>query len=309
MTEGITPVSTINKNIELSFLAATVSAGTIEKYRKHFLEYAEYSRKVQADPLSAVTFVGWRSSLCNEPYDNTGKYYSANSINIRLSAVRTVIAAAAEAGYIEPNAAAQFANVKQVPAKARKEHSRPHNRTRVSKEQMRSICEAPPLDRPEHYMHRALLFTLASLGGRITEVVNLKTTDLETTPNGDLLVWVGGKNKTNDEVTPRSISREAWKAIQEWLTVRGYETAYIFTSKQTHEPINRKHGWRLARMYAESVGVEHVKPHDFRRFVGTAIGRVSPKKAQMQLAHKRAETTLDNYVYDTDVAGVTEGLF
>lgn len=308
MTEGKAIVSTINKDITLPFLAATVSTGTIEKYRKHFSEYVEFCRKVGADPLNVVTFVGWRSSLCNEPYD-TNKYYSANSINIRLSAVRTVIAAAAEAGRIEPNAAAQFANVKQVPPKARKEHSRPNNRTRISKEQMRAICEAPPLDTAEHYMHRALLFTLASFGGRITEVVTLKTTDLETTPAGDLLVWVGGKNKTSDEATPRSISREAWKAIQEWLTMRGYDTAYIFTSKQTHEPINRKHGWRLVKRYAESVGVEHVKPHDFRRFVGTAIGRVSPKKAQMQLAHKRAETTLDNYVYDTDVAGVTEGLF
>lgn len=301
MTEGIIPVSTINNDIVLTFLPAKVSASTIVTYRKHFAEYCEYARKVGCDPLDHVTFVGWRSSLLNETY-------AASTINIRLSAVRTVIAAAAEAGYIPIDRAAAFEAIKQIPPKVRKEYARPHNRTRITPAQVRAICEAPKLDRPEHYMHRALLLTLASFGGRITEVVTLRTNDIEVTAQG-VVVWIGGKHKAADEQTPRALGREAHEAINEWLTLRGYETAYIFTSRQGHDPITRYHGWRLAKEYAKLVGIEHVKPHDFRRFVGTTLGQRSPKKAQVQLAHKRAETTLDNYVYDMSVAGETEDLF
>jgi integrase len=43
--------------------------------------------------------------------------------------------------------------------------------------------------------------------------------------------------------------------------------------------------------YANAVGLEHVTPHDFRRFVGTQLAKRDIRLAQNQLSHKRIETT------------------
>ena len=53
-----------------------------------------------------------------------------------------------------------------------------------------------------------------------------------------------------------------------------------------------------------------IKPHDFRRFVGTRVAKKrGPKQAQLQLGHKHIATTLDNYVLEEPESGVTNDLF
>ena len=42
----------------------------------------------------------------------------------------------------------------------------------------------------------------------------------------------------------------------------------------------------------------HVKPHAFRRFVGTELARCDLRQAQRALGHKRLETTVQHYVLD-----------
>ena len=50
--------------------------------------------------------------------------------------------------------------------------------------------------------------------------------------------------------------------------------------------------------HAEEAGLDHVKTHDLRRFVGTQFARVDIRKAQKTLRHKRIETTARHYVLD-----------
>lgn len=45
------------------------------------------------------------------------------------------------------------------------------------------------------------------------------------------------------------------------------------------------------RQYTERAGLAHIKPHDFRRFVGTQLVREDIRKAQKALGHKSRETT------------------
>jgi len=37
--------------------------------------------------------------------------------------------------------------------------------------------------------------------------------------------------------------------------------------------LSRTSAWRIVQCYAKPIGLEHVKPHDFRRFVGTELTR------------------------------------
>jgi integrase len=62
-------------------------------------------------------------------------------------------------------------------------------------------------------------------------------------------------------------------------------------------------------MYGEQAGIPHIKPHDFRRFVGTQLAKKDLRTAQKVLGHKNITTTARYYVMDDVEAGSTDGLF
>jgi integrase len=63
------------------------------------------------------------------------------------------------------------------------------------------------------------------------------------------------------------------------------------------------------RKYARQCGLPAVKPHDFRRFVGTQLAKRDIRQAQKALGHKRLETTAQHYVLDELQVGLTDGLY
>ena len=63
------------------------------------------------------------------------------------------------------------------------------------------------------------------------------------------------------------------------------------------------------RKYTDEAGLDDVKPHDFRRFVGTQLARNDIRQAQKALGHKRLETTARHYVLDELEAGLTDDLY
>jgi integrase len=67
--------------------------------------------------------------------------------------------------------------------------------------------------------------------------------------------------------------------------------------------------WRIVKGYADQCGIEHIKPHDFRRYVGTQLAKKNPRVAQKALGHKNINTTMDNYVLDELEVGVTDNLY
>ncbi|MCB0112424.1 MAG: tyrosine-type recombinase/integrase, partial [Caldilineaceae bacterium] len=138
-------------------------------------------------------------------------------------------------------------------------------------------------------------------------------TDEETGKSG-WVVDIAGKNKTDAE--PRALSNEAYSAIQAWLRVRPVDSEYIFTGfagrgdrDPSTQPINRVSAWEMVKRYADRAGLANVKPHDFRRFVGTQLAKKDIRLAQKQLGHARLETTASHYVLDGAPVGATEGLF
>ena len=64
----------------------------------------------------------------------------------------------------------------------------------------------------------------------------------------------------------------------------------------------------MVQRYANRLGLHHIKPHDFRRYVGTQLAKKDIRLAQNQLGHKRIETTAQNYVLDSVRLGVTDDL-
>src|SRR2546429_41312 len=98
-----------------------------------------------------------------------------------------------------------------------------------------------------------------------------------------------GKN----EMKPRDVpmSDDAYKAIQQWIAARPKDSPYIFThfeggnsespnARLTDQPLSSVSIWRIVKRYGAAVGLVDaetqasiIKPHDFRRFVGTRVAK------------------------------------
>lgn len=299
---------------DTSILAGSVSESTQRIYMRDFAAYLYFAGSAEAAMLPS-TLAQWRAHLAN----NTAS--SPNTINRMISAVKRLIREAAVQGYATHETAAAFDQVAGVKVKALKERQKANARTAISPEQMRAICNAPSATSLAGKMHRALLATLAGSGCRISEVVSLTTaqivhsTDDEGRSGWYLLVM--GKNET--EPGKRPLSDEAEGLIQQWLSARSavdVESDYIFTGfsgRGSRGPrttsISPVSAWELVRRYSEDAGVPNVKPHDFRRFVGTRLAKKDIRLAQKALGHKRIETTAKHYVMDDLPLGMTNSLY
>lgn len=309
-------------DFDTSILAGTKSPNTIEQYRMHFAAYCKFAGSF-AVAMQPATLARWRQALYEGGYSaNNGpvKPYSVSAINQRLAAVRGVVTEAAQQGYVTHELAEQFKHVKGLKQVANKDRRKAHSRTVISKVDMQRIVDAPDTTTPAGLMHRALLLTLGTCGTRISEAVNLKVNDIQHQSNDAGAGWVAyvlGKNMTEPEARP--LGKDAKTAIDTWLSVRaglGVQSDYVFTgfggrgSRQpSTTPITRGSAWELVQRYAKALALDHIKPHDFRRFVGTQLAKRDIRLAQKQLGHKRIETTASHYVLDEVALGVTDSLF
>lgn len=128
--------------------------------------------------------------------------------------------------------------------------------------------------------------------------------------------------RSKNETAPRDVplSPEAYAAILEWLAARPVASPYLFTRfdgrgdgenvRASCQPLSAFSVRTVVKRAAEAVGIAHVKPHDFRRFVGTVVAKLHGyKQAQQVLGHQDAATTLNNYVLEDIEPGVTDSLF
>ena len=348
-TAGKKEIIVINA-FDTSILAGTKSPNTIEQYEMHFAAYLSFVAAYQpteeelADEKNPFPvgirgrmayppmLARWRKHLFEVGYTTgseekgnlTHKAYSVNAINQRLAAIRGVMAAAKEQGFITSSVADAFKSVRGLTVKANKDRRNQHTRTRITKTDMQRIVNAPDATKPAGLMHRALLMTLATGGMRISEAVTLKVSQIEWmesvddngNPSMGWVVNIAGKNQVDEK--PRALADKAKHAIDAWLKVRktlGIESEYIFTSfggsgsrNPTGNPITRMSAWQMVKRYAEKLGLDHIKPHDFRRYVGTQLAKTDIRLAQNQLGHKRIETTVQNYVLDSVQLGTTNDL-
>lgn len=257
-----------------------------------------------ATALEAASLARWRIHMAQ------ATRLSPHTINRRLAVVKRVVGEAAAQGAVPSATADAFQRVRGVPLKALKDRLRAV--ARITPVQMRRLCEAPDRTTLTGWRDRALLATLASSGCRVSKVVRLIPAQIQIRDDG-MFLEVLGKNDIAPRLAP--LSHEAYGAVQAWLARRPVESAYVFTSvvgkgsRPTAKPLDRSAAWRIVARYAHQVGLMHVSPHSFRRFVGTELARRDIRQAQKALGHQRIETTARHYVLDELAGGLTEGLY
>jgi len=289
-------------------LAGRLAASTVAIYTWDCAAYVAFCGYESTVVLLAETLRRWRTYLVQDTV------LSPHTINRMLAAVRRVMREGAIHGLVAREVAEAFRQVEGVSVAALRHRLKAQARVRITPAQMRQLCEAPAPQTLLGVRDHALLLTLATSGCRISEVVAL--TPAQVTPrDGSYFLQVLGKRQHTPREAP--LSQEAAAAIQAWLTQRGPGAPGrpIFTRfvgggwQPTLQPLSVSSAWRVVRKYALQCGLPHVKPHDFRRFVGTELAKRDLRQAQRALGHRRLETTVQHYVLDELQPGLTEHLF
>ncbi len=289
-----------------SILIGHVAPRSLTEYRRDVATYRRFCG--DATPvLDPASLARWGTHLAQ------ATSLSPHTINRMLAAVKRLVREGAAQGYCDTATAQAFAAVARVKPAALKHRLKATARTRITPGQMRQLCEAPNPQTLRGCRDRALLATLATSGCRVAEVVALTTAQLHVHA-GAAFLEVCGKHQTEPRQTP--LSQEASACIAAWLAQRPVESPFLFTRfagrgcrRASPEPLSTVSAWRIVQQYARQIGLVHVKPHDFRRFVGTELAKRDIRQAQKALGHKRIETTARHYVLDELAGGLTDGLY
>jgi integrase/recombinase XerD len=287
-------------------LTGRLAASTVAMYTRDCAAYVAFCGYDGVLAVQAETLRRWRTYLVADTV------LSPHTINRMLAAVKRVLKEAAVQGIVERDGAC--AEVEGVSVAALRHRLKTTARVRLTPAQMRQLCEAPDPVTLLGLRDRALLATLAGSGCRISEVVALSVGQLGARDGGYVL-QVLGKGQAAPREAP--LSREAYAHLQTWLAQRaaqsGVDTPVIFTAFAGPRPTARRltagAAWCAVRKYALQCGLPAVKPHDFRRFVGTQLAKRDIRQAQKALGHKRLETTAQHYVLDELQVGLTDGLY
>lgn len=312
ITTTTTNAVTTAASLDAGILAGQLAPSSLAMYRRDFAAYVAFAGTSATEP---AMFARWRAELA------TGTDYSPNTINRMVSAVKRVVKEAAAQGYITHETAAAFSQVAGVKPSAMRERTRPNNRTRITPEQMRAMLDIADTTRLVGLRDAAMLATLASSGLRVSELVALQVGNIVTTKGrGGKVAYKlqGVMGKGQVEGRDAALSVEAYNRIMAWIDARPIMSGYIFTQintgtagnvqEPTAAPITPEAAWKAIVKYAKRAGLEHVKPHDFRRFVGTQLAAKDIRQAQKALGHKSIETTARHYVLDELEAGLTDNL-
>ena len=297
--------SLTSKSFDAEILAGQLAPSSIAMYQRDYRAYLSFAGPLH-ESLQAPTLARWRTVLAQETA------MSPNTINRMLSAVKRIMREAAAQGYISHEIAAAFDQVAGVKNVAMKDRIKANARVRIEPTEMRTVCDTPSPENLLGLRDTALLATLASSGLRVSELAGLTTSQIKRKKGGYILT-VRGKNDLEFRDAP--LSQEAYAHIQAWLATRPIQSTYVFTAfdgrgeRLTDRPLSVEAVWRTVRKYSQSAGMDAVKPHDFRRFVGTELARKDIRQAQKALGHKRIETTARHYVLDELEVGLTDNLY
>lgn len=287
-------------------LAGQLAASSIAMYRRDVAAYNDYAVRTGQNALDAQTLAAWRDELALQ------SELSPNTINRMLSAVKRVVKQAASKDMVAESVATKFERLPGVKVKALKSRLKRTARTRIEPVDMRRLCETPDRTTLIGKRDAALLTTLATSGLRASELATLTLSQIKRRGRGYIVEVCG---KTDTEYRDAHLSPEAHNLILEWLEARPVESQVIFSAfagrgaRATTEAISESGVWLVVAKYAKQCGLEHIKPHDFRRFVGTQLASKDIRKAQLALGHKSIEVTARHYVLDTLEVGATDNLF
>lgn len=161
-------------------------------------------------------------------------------------------------------------------------------------EEIDAIIGAIDLSKPEGHRNRAIIETLYSCGLRVSELCNLKLSDLYL-DEGFIRVEGKGSKQRLVPISPRAVKElNYWFADRNggWRIKPGYED-YVFLARWGKN-ISRIMVFHLIKELAAAAGVQkNISPHTFRHSFATHLleGGANLRAIQAMLGHESISTT------------------
>lgn len=256
-----------------------------------------HSRRAYAAALD--NFLGWYLGASRAPFSkavvNAYKAHleaaglSASTINVRLSALRKLVAEAADNGRIPQELAASIARVRGVGQRGVRLGNW------LDRRQAERLIQAPNAATLTGKRDRALFAVLLGCGLRRSEAVGLTFAHIQQREQRWVIVDLLGKHGR-----VRSVPMPSWAkaAIDRWSMAAGIHSGQVFRpinrgGRLTHESLGDKSIWWILRKYTPALGFTNLAPHDLRRSYAKLAhqGQAPIEQIQISLGHASIQTT------------------
>lgn len=273
-----------------------VNADIIEKYRRYMKLERNYSENTldayMSDLQKLLDYVGSEGlHVLDVKLDDLRNFVaalvdigiSARSQSRILSGVRTFYTFLILDGYIEddPTELLEWPKIGE------------HLPEVLSVEEVDRLEQACDLSKWEGQRNRTIIEVLFSCGLRVSELINLRLSDLFLT---EKFIRVMGKGK-KERLVP--ISESAVKELQYWfmdrnlMKIKPGEEDFVFLNRRGGH-LTRMMIFTIVRRLAEAAGIEKtISPHTLRHSFATALleGGANLRAIQDMLGHERISTT------------------
>ena len=168
----------------------------------------------------------------------------------------------------------------------------------LTEDEINRLFAAPDISTEEGIRDRAVLELMYATGLRVSELVNLKLTDLDLMTG---LVRCHGKGNKERRV-PLGKSAIHW--LQQYAAVKaGYgkqSLPHVFLHRGRQ--FTRQLAWSMIKRHAEKVGIKNVSPHTLRHSFATHLLQhgADSRSVQALLGHSDISTT-QIYTHITDM--------
>lgn len=240
-------------------LNALDSESSRRAYRRHLLDFLAWHTDQGQPPLTKSVIAGYKSYLQERRGSAT--------VNQALSAIKRMIAEAADNGMVDPLHANGIANVKGV-----KSETLPAGRS-ITPGELSALLNACAADQSQAGARDAAIIALLySAGLRRAELVSLDIADFDSGTGELKILHAKGRKQRTAHIT-----NGAKAALLDWLTIRGDEAGPLFLQIRKGGHVKRgrlttQAVYTILQNRAQKAGVRDISPHDFRRsFVGDLL--------------------------------------
>ena len=163
----------------------------------------------------------------------------------------------------------------------------------LSVEEIERILNAIDLSKPDGHRNRAIVETLYGSGLRVSELVNLRLSNIDFEQQFMRVEGKGSKQRLVPLSEPATHAIKLWLLDRNLLKIQRGQEDFVFLNRRGHQ-LTRNMIFLIVKQLAADAGVEkNISPHTFRHSFATHLleGGANLRAIQEMLGHESIITT------------------
>jgi integrase len=258
-------------------LNAVLAANSKRNYAKaldHLFAFAA------GRPLSRELMLEWRASMEKQ---------SPSTVNVRLSAMRSLVAEAKRAEMLSAEDAEKLSEIPNIKQRGERKGNW------LTREQAKELLAVPDRSKLKGKRDYVILSLLVACALRRTEVAELDLATIQQREGRWVLADLEGKGRRI-----RTVAIPIWvkQGIEDWVTAANIKDGRLLRrvrkgGKVVGEELNDSAVWSVVEQAAKQIGIERFGAHDLRRTCAKLCRKAGGDIEQIKflLGHSSIQTT------------------